>query len=358
MSKLFFMNDKSACEMSAGQFEKEADLQKIIADNPNLLVRSYDDMQVSKYYLVEREFGVPVMDGSGNEYSLDHLMVDDAGVPVLVEVKRSSDTRIRREVVAQMIDYACRASTWDANKLRDRFLLFNPASAVPSEMLTDEFWMTVSRNLAEEHFRMVFVADRIPDTLKVMVEFLDRSMKEIEVYAVSLTPYRFDDKLMLASEIIGNPLPSETKASSSRPASKRVWTEASFFETVKSSDPEVEETINKLFAYASELGLTTKFGTGSKQATVAFKQNGITVFGISQLSNGAAFTVEFYRQFLEKLNETRDSFAQVLSEMNDLFPEGQNCFRKTDSGIYLPVAQLNSSNTVNGLKQIILGLIS
>jgi hypothetical protein len=32
--------------------------------------------------------------------------VDEAGVPTLVEVKRSSDTRARREVVARMLDYA------------------------------------------------------------------------------------------------------------------------------------------------------------------------------------------------------------------------------------------------------------
>jgi len=37
--------------------------------------------------------------------SLDHLFLDEAGVPTLVEVKRSSDTRARREMVAQMLDY-------------------------------------------------------------------------------------------------------------------------------------------------------------------------------------------------------------------------------------------------------------
>jgi hypothetical protein len=31
---------------------------------------------------------------------------DQNAVPTLVEVKRSSDTRIRREVVGQMLDYA------------------------------------------------------------------------------------------------------------------------------------------------------------------------------------------------------------------------------------------------------------
>ncbi len=41
---------------------------------------------------------------------IDHLYVDAAGVPVLVEVKRSTDTRLSREVVAQMLDYAASAA--------------------------------------------------------------------------------------------------------------------------------------------------------------------------------------------------------------------------------------------------------
>ena len=35
--------------------------------------------------------------------------LDQDGIPTLVEVKRASDTRIRREVVGQMFDYAANA---------------------------------------------------------------------------------------------------------------------------------------------------------------------------------------------------------------------------------------------------------
>jgi len=47
-------------------------------------------------------------DGSGR-WSLDHLFLDQDSIPTLVEVKRSSDTRIRREVVGQILDYAANA---------------------------------------------------------------------------------------------------------------------------------------------------------------------------------------------------------------------------------------------------------
>jgi hypothetical protein len=43
-------------------------------------------------------------------------------VPTLVEVKRSSDTRIRREVVGQMLDYAANAVVyWPLERLRATF---------------------------------------------------------------------------------------------------------------------------------------------------------------------------------------------------------------------------------------------
>jgi hypothetical protein len=37
---------------------------------------------------------------------VDHLFVDQDGSPTLVELKRRQDTRIRREVVGQTLDYA------------------------------------------------------------------------------------------------------------------------------------------------------------------------------------------------------------------------------------------------------------
>ena len=43
-------------------------------------------------------------------------------MPTFIEVKRASDTRARREVVAQMLDYAANGSMfWTAEQLRSLF---------------------------------------------------------------------------------------------------------------------------------------------------------------------------------------------------------------------------------------------
>lgn len=58
---------------------------------------------------------------TGGRWSLDHLFLDQDGIPTLVEVKRSSDTRIRREVVGQVMDYAANAvAYWPPSALRQR----------------------------------------------------------------------------------------------------------------------------------------------------------------------------------------------------------------------------------------------
>lgn len=43
--------------------------------------------------------------------SLDHLFLDQDGIPTLVEVKRGGNAQVRREVVGQLLDYAAIANT-------------------------------------------------------------------------------------------------------------------------------------------------------------------------------------------------------------------------------------------------------
>lgn len=54
-NKLFLMNGIQANEMQVKKYEHEADLQKIITDNPNLLARSMEDGTFKKLYLIKQE---------------------------------------------------------------------------------------------------------------------------------------------------------------------------------------------------------------------------------------------------------------------------------------------------------------
>ncbi len=69
--------------------------------------------------MVKREAGVPDSEGGSVRWAVDHLLLDQHGIPTLVEVKRSSDTRIRREVVGQLLEYAANIDVyWPSDRIR------------------------------------------------------------------------------------------------------------------------------------------------------------------------------------------------------------------------------------------------
>ncbi len=113
----------------------------------------------------------------GGARSLDHLFLDQDAIPTLVEVKRSTDSRIRREVVGQMLDYAANAvAYWPVEEVRARFEARCggdglDAGAVLSGFLGDgqdasAFWQQVKTNLQAGRVRLIFIADEIPPELR------------------------------------------------------------------------------------------------------------------------------------------------------------------------------------------------
>jgi hypothetical protein len=91
--------------MTEQPYSNEELLQKLLEDYPELLGGDQVDATAPRrLLLISREYGVPGEENGSDRWSLDHLFVDQEGIPTLVEVKRSSDTRLRREVVGQMLD--------------------------------------------------------------------------------------------------------------------------------------------------------------------------------------------------------------------------------------------------------------
>src|SRR3989441_1494226 len=109
--------------MTPEPYETEDVLQALLARFPDLLAGDQLGGEVPRrWLLISRETAVPSEEAGVGRWSLDHLFVDQDAVPTLVEVKRSSDTRIRREVVGQMLDYAANgAELWGLQKIRTAF---------------------------------------------------------------------------------------------------------------------------------------------------------------------------------------------------------------------------------------------
>jgi hypothetical protein len=206
MSDSIFLlgDDGELTEVSSTPYEAEADLQKLLADHVDLLPGPQIDRdRPRRWKLIKREAGIPSQEGSGDWWSVDHLVVDQDAVPTFVEVKRASDTRSRREVVAQMLDYAANGSAfWTPTRLRAWFEGDDPEAAAERlaawlepadddpESVADSFWDAVGANLREGKISLIFVADEIPATLQRLVEFLNEQMPRVEVLAVEIRQYR------------------------------------------------------------------------------------------------------------------------------------------------------------------------
>jgi hypothetical protein len=124
---------------------------------PQLLVGNQLDANQPRRFLLYKNAEFHQKKVARRRWSIDHLFLDQDALPTLVEVKRSSDTWIRREVVGQMLDYAANAVTyWPVSHMRERFAANCQARGLdPDEKIkefleeetdAEEFWQRASRN--------------------------------------------------------------------------------------------------------------------------------------------------------------------------------------------------------------------
>ena len=113
-------DEEDLTPMEETDYETEDVLQKALEQYPKLLAGDQiDPDSPRRWLLVAREMPVRGAENEPGRWSVDHLFLDQDGRPTFVECKRASDTRARREVVAQMLDYAANgASYWSMSDLR------------------------------------------------------------------------------------------------------------------------------------------------------------------------------------------------------------------------------------------------
>lgn len=212
-------NDGQLERVSQDDYDSEDRLQTLIENHPDLLAG--EQMQPEnppRWLCVKREAGIPGCGEAGDRWSVDHLFLDQHGTPTFIEVKRSTDTRIRREVVGQMLDYAANAQIyWPRDRIRSlaaegcggeeklaeeilRLLDWDgddPSAAV------EAFWNEVESKLRAGEVRLLFVADELPRELKRIIEFLNEQMPSVTVLGVEVRQYTGKDLRALVPRVVG-----------------------------------------------------------------------------------------------------------------------------------------------------------
>ena len=264
-------SDGKLMALEEEQFTDEDTLQRLIAEHPELLdgeqIRPDDPR---RWILVTREQGVPDTVGSTARWSLDHLLIDQDGVPTLVEVKRGANPEVRRTVVGQMLDYAAHApQTWTIDELRRTFegSVDEPDEALRKLLLTDgevdsdAFWEGVATNLAAKRLRLLFVADAIPDELAHVVEFLNEQMPNIEVLAVEIKQFRSFTMQTLVPRVIGRTVGLSGSAVSRSSSSRRKLDRDTLLGEL--GDDDVCAAALRLLDVAEECGARLSWGSAS-----------------------------------------------------------------------------------------------
>jgi hypothetical protein len=280
--------DEALVPMLPAQFAAELDFQKLLSKFPSLLVGDQiNPDHPRRFVLVRQELSI----GHEEEvarWSLDHLFLDQDGVPTLVEVKRQSDSRLRREVVGQMLDYAANfQSFWNAERIAAGFEATclqagTDADATLTEFLeppatAEWFWSAVDTNIQAGKLRLLFVADHIPTELRRIVEFLNIQMNPAEVLALELRQFAGEGLRTIVPVVFGQ----TREAAGRKEAVKGTrWTEDRLIAAFEDKYPAGEVAVAKaLLAWMKGTGLPLVFGTGRENGSVypLLKPQGVAI---------------------------------------------------------------------------------
>jgi hypothetical protein len=277
---------------------EDRELQLILANNPDLLpgdqIRPEDPR---RWLLIEREMPVPDPVSGNNRWSIDLLFVDQSAIPTFVECKRFDDTRARREVIGQMIEYAANGHYyWDEADLATRATKNAEAggssledllrSLSPDDDLSvGEFFERLQLNLKEGQLRLVFFLEESPLELRSIVDFLNRQMERSEVLLVEAQQFRDNATTVIYPRLFGF-TEEARQVKKSRTVSvgpKRKWDEVSFKESLNEN---LNESLAKqalsLYSLLTDLAPEKRWGSAVR---------GSANFYWPSFGNGAFFSL-------------------------------------------------------------------
>ena len=318
--------DDTLVAMSSAPYNSERLLQDLLAKYPDLLAGEQMDSETPRrWLLISQEMSVPAEEGSGGRWAVDHLFLDQDGVPTIVEVKRCSDSRIRREVVGQMLDYAANAVVyWPVEDIRARYEAASASSGqVMGEFLgqdgdPEEFWQRVKTNLQAGRVRMVFVADRVPRELRQIVEFLNLQMDPAEVLALEVEQFVGSGLRTLVPRIVGQTADAQRRKSVGTGKSRQ-WDDSSFFEALEERAPDAIPAARQIQTWAKENGARIEYGSGRRSGSMipTFTHLGRHYYLFAAYTYG---NIEVYFQWLKAKPPFDDETKrfQLLERLNQV----------------------------------------
>lgn len=338
---IFLAVGEQLTALRRADYSSEAVLQQVLAQFPELIAGVGTAGESAKLLLVRREMPVAAADSVG--LSLDHLFLDQSGVPVLVEVKRASDTRARREVVAQMLDYAANGVASWQNDLRDA-VAQTAGGTDPGVFLQEQlgvedveaFWTTVEDNLRVGKIRLIFLADRLAPGLVRIIEFLNEQMRDVEVLGIELPQYMAPEgPVVYVPRVVGRTAAAvDAKQHRGRRAP---WTEETLFASAAELRTSEELTfVRRLIDDVKAQGGRFSWGTGSTAGVTGWYLVDGKDTPVWNVNVGDAATKGFLYYVLPEYStrhpERVEAYADAVAEIAELAAKVQQVRARGWSG--------------------------
>jgi len=325
MAGLFLIDrDGKLTALTERPYASEDLLQSLLADYPDLLGGDQMSDVPRQWLFVAREAPVPDSDGSPGRWSLDHLFLDQDAIATFVEVKRASDSRVRREVVGQMLDYAANGLRYWPVEAIQAFLAQSGmgaderlAEAFGPDVDAADYWRTLKDNLSDGKIRLLFVADKIPRELLAVVEFLNTHMDHTEVLAVEVPQFVGEGDLRtLAPRVLGQTQVARDlkKTAGSRPK----LTEEEFFSVVE--DQEAKAVFRRLLDFGTSLGARPVWGTSGVSVRLPDPLGSQTKYTLYVLTTAGNLYAGWLPQQLEKAGRPLEIAGDYARQLCALFP--------------------------------------
>lgn len=304
------------------------ELQEILAKNLDLLPGDQiDPEEPRRWLLVKREMPVPDPGSGQNRWSIDFVLLDQSATPTFIECKRFSDTRARREVVGQMMEYAANGSYyWTKADLQSLAARTHANEGLELDDVLErlrpddgmdavEFFQRAEDNLRQGQTRLVFFLEEAPFELKSIVDFLNRQMERTEVLLVEARLYELAGSVVVAPILFGYTEEArqvKRVVLSSPSGGRRRWTETAFFEAASVALAQEElVAVKAMCEHARSRGWQITWGTGTQRGSFNVKVPDICPRSAYTLWSNGVLTLNFVWL---KWSERAEAFRDMLKD--------------------------------------------
>jgi hypothetical protein len=265
-------------------------LQRLIMNHPHLL--PVDQIEPAFANLVPICIELPLSSGF-----LDNLLITPTGDLALIECKLWRNPEARREVIAQIIDYANAMSTWTYERLQEAVNRTKPLTKETeggsrnlyelvcsrNELGEASFIDAVSRNLRRGRFLLLIVGDGIREGVESMTEFLQQhaglhftlGIVEIALFEVPTGGFIAQPRVLARTTNIDRGIVSfedgrieirpsaEASVTASSPARRMTITKELYFEQLEMTFPGISRRLNAFIDKVADYGVVPEFGSAT-----------------------------------------------------------------------------------------------